>query len=208
MEMLGMKGLRGESVSRRVAAQAERYKIMKVFDVERNALLWEVTCVECGRRDKHNWGVTSTKTMVGNLRRQGWGIEENSSPTCPDCVTKEIINMSKPTAIGPDPKIARKIYAALDEHFDDIKRTYHAGWSDERVAKELDVSQEIVINIRKSAYGELAVDPAIAKLTDDITLVRMEFEEAMGNMAKSFAVRFAELDRQLAVMRGNKKAVC
>ena len=108
--------------------------------------------------------------------------------------------------IGPDPKIARKIYAALDEHFDDKKRVYLAGYSDEEVAKSLDVSQEIVISIRKAAYGELAVDSAMSKLGDDIMLVRLEFDEAINTLTKSFNIKFAELDRQFAMLRSSKKA--
>lgn len=89
------------------------------------------------------------------------------------------------TAIGPDPKIARLIYASLDEHFDEVRRLYRSGWSDERIAKEIETSPVIVSRIRAAAYGELAEDPKITALRDDLELIRMEVEE---NVAKAIAV--------------------
>ena len=109
----------------------------------------------------------------------------------------------KPVApqIGPDPKIARKIFACLDEVFDDSKRLYRDGETDDAVAKKLGVSLEIVTNIRRTAYGELAENPAISKLGEDVAMLRLEMEDAIETTRKTFLDKFNHLDAELAKLK-------
>jgi len=101
------------------------------------------------------------------------------------------------TMIKADPKIARRIYAMLDERFIDDKRIYQPGWSDEKVATTLGVSVEIVMNIRRTAYGELAEDPKVTQLRDDIELLRMEFSDEIAAISKKYYERLSALENAL-----------
>ena len=105
-------------------------------------------------------------------------------------------------AIGPAPKIARSIHAKLEELFNDKTRRYASGWSDERIAKEINTSPDLVARIRKEAYGELAEDPMVATLKDDIALLRLEFEEAIVKVTKEFIPKMAELEGRITKVTG------
>lgn len=142
---------------------------------------WSTTCDKCKRHDVLHLAENVPANVLANkFRLRGWTMTKNRAPVCKQC-TKEH-RMNKPVQIGPDPKIARKIYALLDEHFDDHKRLYRGAWSDEAVAKKLDVSVEVVISIRRAAYGELSEDPKVQRLRDDIELLRMELDEELAKL--------------------------
>ena len=186
------------------AADAEPYDLH--YGVLNGLKGWFATCA-CGMSHRVNGGPTHpTRLVISQMEKHGWLIKKNKPPVCTNCQEPKV---AKPSPqIGPDPKLARKIYAALDEHFDDVKRVYRAGCSDAWVAKFLDVSIDIVANIRVAAYGELAVDPAITKLQEDIDLVKMEMEDAFEIQRKdmdsahttirnTFNAKIAELQSRL-----------
>lgn len=100
------------------------------------------------------------------------------------------------TPTVPNLKLARKVYAALDEHFDEDKKMYRDGWNDLTISKSLGVSQDVVTRIRREAYGELAMDPKLAKLSDDIELLRMEYDDAQQKMV-AVSTRLVALEAQL-----------
>ena len=190
----------------KVRAEMAPYNV--IFAQREQQRGWFADCA-CGASHRASYPVAHPNSIIlANFEKAGWLLHRNRLPLCPECQEDKMMNPTKPIPqIAPDPKIARKIFALLDEHFDDKTRAYASGWSDERAAKELDVSLEIVIGIRRTAYGELAVDPAISKLGEDILLARMEFDEVIGNITKTFTEKFNELDRQIAMMRAKKKAV-
>ena len=101
--------------------------------------------------------------------------------------------MEKPMSVGPDPKIGRKIYGLLDSHFDDLNRTYRRGWDDTRIATEADTSVDLVTRIRREAYGELAEDPRIQVLKDDLELLRMEVTEAQNASTEKLTALFNKI---------------
>jgi uncharacterized Zn finger protein (UPF0148 family) len=150
------------------------------FSMIRNGALagrWKIACSRCGAEVTHGWDQRiSPEMMARNLKKQGWQVS-HKPPLCPACQKKEKTVVT--AQAGPDPKLARRIYQKLDEVFDEAKRRYAASWSDDKVAKDLGVSVELVAGIRDEAYGKLAEDPAIAALRDDIELFKMQFDEAM-----------------------------
>lgn len=128
--------------------------------------------------------------LAEGARKKGWSVSEGKTPLCPNCLKGNRMT-------GPDPKLARRIYALLDDHFDEAKKLYRPGWSDEKIAKELDVSQEIVVAIRTAAYGELAEDPQVTALRDDIELLRMEFSDSLAKMQADFAAKMSAVEQRL-----------
>jgi hypothetical protein len=164
---------------------------------------WYADCA-CGMSQRLHYPITNPlKVTINRYEQMGWTIKKNRQPVCATCNEKETAVALKPAPIqvGPDPKIARRIFACLDEYFDDAKKVYRPGWSDEGVAKHLGVSLEIVTNIRKSAYGELAENPEVVKLADDIILLRMELEDAFETTRKTFLEKFNYLDAELSRLR-------
>lgn len=156
---------------------------------------WIAQCA-CGAALRVNGGICHPPHVtISQLERHGWLIKKNKTPQCSNCQETKV---AKPSPqIGPDPKIARKIYAQLDEHFDDVKRAYRGSASDEWVAKTLDVSVDIVTSIRIAAYGELAEDPKVSMLRDDIELLRMEFNDTVAKMQVDFNAKIGSLSARL-----------
>jgi hypothetical protein len=100
-------------------------------------------------------------------------------------------------AIGPDPKIARRVITLLNDHFDSEKRVYEPGWSDERIAKEAAAALDFVTKYRREAYGELAEDPEIAKLRDDLKAMDDLFTGQLKQLELNFAHQINEVRGRL-----------
>lgn len=186
-----------------IRREASAYGFFPVTDPNTRKVRWHLRCA-CGHERDFGWGGdTSPDLMVKNMRNKGWQMRRAADPVCPSCQKKEKKEMHvTKTVMGPDPKIARRIYAALDDHFDDQRKLYASGWSDEKVAKEIGTSLELVTSIRREACGELAEDPEMTKLKDDIGYLRIEFEEAVSKLSKDFNARQTELEQRLGRVGG------
>jgi len=200
----------GSRIPTGLEADAALIGFKKVHDVEHNATRWTVVCQGCGTPSAHGWPTaTSPTNMARNMVRLGW-IVDRKVQKCLECIEKER-PVKAPVIAGPDPKIARRIYAALDEHFDEAKRLYRSGWDDLKVAASLEVSAEIVIRIRKEAYGDLAEDPIFQTLRDDLEMLRMEGAELgirMASQIEEHHAKITALEVRIASAPALRKAVC
>lgn len=70
--------------------------------------------------------------------------------------------------VQPSPKIARQIYALLDEMFDEQAGAYRNGYSDEKIATECSCHLNVVVKVRLAAYGELVEDTRVSALRSDM----------------------------------------
>lgn len=86
--------------------------------------------------------------------------------------------------IAPAPKISHAVFQCLDGVFDPAKRLYRSGYTDQRVAKECGTSQEVVAYLRTETFGQLAEDPRISAIRDDLELLRMEAAETFAKLQK------------------------
>jgi hypothetical protein len=199
-----------------IEQQAAEFGFEKVRLPGTRTVRWRMRC-GCGFEVLHGWQAkTSAELMVRNMRRQGWEVEHRRTPVCPKCrklygkdaFKAEEEDMSRHAAaaqLGPDPKIARRIYAKLEDVFNDQTRLYSSGWSDEKVGVELDVSPELVTRLRREAFGELAEDPAIGSLRDDITLTKMELDERVSGLKAEFEKKLTDLATRFDVILGSAR---
>lgn len=187
---------------------------------------WRVTCDGCGATRDHDWGISPQyKQGLATLTREGWRAEFKKF-TCKACISKEktvkhqtppvqmspalgelrspLVPSVAPTPIGPDPKIARKIYGLLDDHFDEKTRRYKSPWSDEKIAAAADTALALVVRIRREAYGELAEDPVLATLRDDFELLRMELQDEIGKLKNKYDEQITQLQARLFKATGVK----
>jgi hypothetical protein len=159
------------------AARAEFIKVKGPGD-QAHTVRWEIVCSACDYREAKGWGPrTSPAIMVHNFRRLGWTAGRGTKPLCPSCSRRP--EVKDQPVVGPSPKIARRVFGLLDDHFDETTKRYRAGYSDERIAKEADTAIELVMRLRREAYGELAEDPKITELRDEIELVKLGFEDTV-----------------------------
>lgn len=149
--------------------------------------------------------------IANNFKRKGWAVEDRRPPVCPDCIKRKKMPAKEtaapaPTRIGPDLKLARRVMARLDEHFDEATRLYRGGWSDARAAQEDGVSIEAVKTIRREAYGELAEDQAVTDIREEIELLRLWVDDEVKKLQSSFSSRVADLGKMLAVLQTKRPA--
>jgi hypothetical protein len=83
----------------------------------------------------------------------------------------------------PTMREMRDIMAALDSHFDDKAGAYAKGWTDRRIAEELNLPMAMVTRIRREAFGEL-------RAATDIEALRAE--------ARDLFDRLVALDAKIA----------
>jgi ribosome-binding protein aMBF1 (putative translation factor) len=184
---------------------------------------WDIECRECHTVSSHGWSHRTTAELaVKNLRRAGWEVEYGKKPLCGDCRKRHraganVVKMFDAEAVevdemvgavvtlkeepasrpsGPDLKIARRIYSTLDEHFDESIKRYREGWSDRAVAEALDVSVEIVTRIRKEAYGEIAEDPRIKEMREEVEMIALGVAEVL----ELTQTRCDELQKQIVAL--------
>lgn len=164
---------------------------------DRMAIKWVSTCQCCETERAWGWpDNTSTRFMLQNMERAGWTYDKKLGLVCDVCNEKAASKeMSKVDSINP--KLQRKVFNLLDDHFDEDKRLYRAGWSDKKIADEAQTSEQFVTSLRKGAYGELAEDPAITMIRADIN--------ALSNEAKAIADqmlnRMGEIEAKITQLR-------
>jgi hypothetical protein len=83
----------------------------------------------------------------------------------------------------PTMREMRDIVGALDSHFDDKAGAYDKGWTDRRIAEELNLPMAMVTRIRREAFGEL-------RAATDIEALRAE--------ARDLFDRLVALDAKIA----------
>ena len=178
--------------------------IRKVRGEDHRSVRWHIKCSACATDQECNWGAAiAPDAMAQNLRRRGWSVNAGKPPVCKSCQQKE--HKVKPNAPGPDPKIARRIYNLLEEHFHEETKRYRTGWDDARIASEIGTALMLVERIRREAYGELAVDPAVAALKDDLDMLRLEWDEAITNLGKAYVAKMASLEARLSQLAPARK---
>lgn len=152
---------------------------------------WTSKCICCGTERTWNWGPNyATVSQIKNAELAGWSHSKRGL-TCDECVEKEQQarrKMSSKIENLPNPKLQRKVFALLDDHFDEDKRLYRNGWTDKKIAEEAQTSEQFVATLRKGAYGELAEDPAVTALRAEIEALYAEAhkmsDELLERMAK------------------------
>jgi len=207
---VSLKTRHGGSVQQRLNLEAAKYNFTYATRNDRAA--WYVNCSVCNAESVVGAANNAPPQLIAtHFSKRGWNVGFKQPPICPECqkanrMTKTLSIPTPTLQTAPDPKIARKVYAALDERFNETTRTYAAGWSDERVAKELSVALPLVVGIRTSAYGELAEDPRITKLREDVEFLRMEFEEEITKLTAKYANRVKELQELIYSLLRHPKA--
>ncbi len=97
------------------------------------------------------------------------------------------IAQQKPRPLTP--LETRKAFNLLDKLFDDVAGRYATGWSDERVAAEIDVPRASLTAARDEAYGKLKSNPEVDKLLELVERLQKESDQ---------------IDKQIATLTGEQ----
>lgn len=153
-------------------------------------------CSECTRSEAVHVGKPSgslnASFLIKKMRQKGWAVGLNAShDVCPECrgigrrtkktTEPETIDMSNVTPIkhADAPPVMTKedrriIFSKIDEHYVDETSGYSDGWSDEKVAKDLNVPRAWVSQIREDNFG-----PEVGEtVTKDFALISEQIVKA------------------------------
>lgn len=108
-------------------------------------------------------------------------------PSILEAAVKESVMSIEELSPASNARTKLKVINLIQGNFDEAIHRYHAGWSDERVAKDaggLDITY--VAKIRVEFFGQLAEDPAVKELQDELAMLVLESEEQL-KKAKALA---------------------
>jgi hypothetical protein len=127
------------------------------------------------------------------FRHAGWRLDPH---VCPDCQQKETkernVSAAKPSTAAMKAQV--QMFTLLSAWFDADKGAYATGWNDQRVAKETGLALDLVVEYRRTGFGELKEPSEVAALRNDINAL----EALQRESAASFAQGVAELRAKLA----------
>lgn len=184
------------------AAAKEGFYIKRIATGGRPATRWACKCAKCDKEQVWGWDAgTSPEFMIKNLRREKW-THDKRGPICDTCTNDEK-SEKRVSKLEPlsNPKLQRKVFALLNDHFDEERRLYKSGWSDKKIAEAADTSEHYVASVRCEAYGELAEDPAITAMKAEIDALASEAKtvademmERMGQIEAKITQLYTRLD--------------
>lgn len=160
-----------------------------------------VKCSACEAFE--NMPVTSKTAMppemiVKRMQARGWVMgHRRRHDLCPKCATKKasapkVTRIADYIAEMPKPKEPpmpieqprkptrdekRLIVLAIEDHYDDATHSYAAGWSDDKIAADLNVPRKWVSDLREEFYGPV-VDPELAELERKVKSLSTDLEAA------------------------------
>ncbi len=147
----------------------------------RPGIILKCSTAEC----PNNWSVELAMPPSAIRQKagaQGWTIAKKfKSASCPECAAKPAISATEDEPMNPkndtQKRLFRQVMTLLEEHYDEPNKCYEDGWSDAKIAGELEVSTEFVAKIRDDFFGP-AEDSRIGDLRVEITTVRTELAKA------------------------------
>lgn len=137
------------------------------FDPWRRGRCLCPTCVNARRARRTNTNELIEKkgvTMIG---------ERVTAAVVPTVASdKAVADVREPTISE-----MRKIISMLEGKFDDVARIYIKGWTDRRVAEELQLPMAMITKVRREAFGELKVADDIQELRDDFNKLLQQMSD-------------------------------
>lgn len=150
--------------------------------------------------------------VVKHMLNHGWTCGTN--PVCPEHSRKPRKSNHQPQhaqkdapamATAPDTKpqptdaakrAKRMVYQALEDYYDDTKKAYRPGHSDDTIAKETGASLDFVRKIREEDFGPLGIPPELQTLIDHVASLRSEITTA----CSSYQVRIDSINSRIATL--------
>lgn len=186
---------------------------------------YEIICAKCRDADmvpKGECGPTHPP-IAKKFQRAGWEVgATESGDVCPACQTKwqrknAMKTTGSTTPLPPPPPPAQittagtptpgasaritDVYMALEDAYDRSARDYRPGWTDERIARELGVSVELVAKRRAADFGPVKVDTFADDLDDAVKGLGSEIA-SMRRFSDDLAAKITALETRQTVLEG------
>ncbi len=135
------------------------------------------------RHGRSKWNCPlHTKQAISAARRAA-ATDKNLKPT-EACMTnaRAALADEQPQKVVPlrelTPQETRRAVVQLEEVFDDAAGKYAAGWSDQRVAEELDIPRANLTALRDQMFGPLQVNPELERAIELLAGLETETADA------------------------------
>lgn len=164
-----------------------------------NTVRATLQCSRCPKKGDVNARNMSGRALDAKFIQIGWRVDPH---LCPDCQRK---SKEKPMATDPSPAAAKaqvKMITLLSEHFDTEGGRYVAEWSDERIAKETNLSKDSVAKFRVAAFGEIREPTELALIRADINALEKLSSDNQAAIAQDIAQlrsRLADASKKLGL---------
>ena len=177
----------------------------------------EIVCGACGEKlfvvnTSRSWTLPD-EAVAQRARAAGWvlgsRVRHDRCPRCESNAKKEKTMSETKDKPAPTPAASKRItalYMMLEDHYDREAKCYRNGQSDERIAKELSLSVELVVKRREQDFGPLVAPPCAVTPEVKAALAAMrwrvtEAEKALDTLNAELATVRAHLN-DLAQLMG------
>jgi len=109
------------------------------------------------------------------------------------------MNMGSPTITPTTVTALRKVFSILEDNFDPVQGAYIQGYSDERVAKETNISVDAVKKYRVDGFGKLKPPTEFAQAVSDLEEVQglfIKYESEVKDKIKDLRARILIMQRK------------
>jgi hypothetical protein len=129
-------------------------------------------CPDCTTKPTNN----DTDSELKKLERKMAQQPPPNTPEPPPIVQEPQPQPAVVTPREPTSDQRTLIRKLLDANFDDELGFYAAGWSDARIAEEVNVPRLVVERLRDTAFGPLKVTPEIVALREEVAKLFAKLE--------------------------------
>ena len=186
------------------------------WDVDRKGLKWAY-CPDCVRARRNR---RTTKqpppSNVHTLRPIAAAMARASAEKISQ---SPLANVQEPQAHQPEPSTQeapvstnvepralsagqyRKVINLLEEHFHDTAGLYATGWSDQRIAEEVDAPRASVAKLREEAFGVLKIDPAVKAELDALQVAINKANDDIAVFSDRSSKHLASLESRVVALK-------
>jgi hypothetical protein len=130
--------------------------------------------------------------------RQGWQIDKKwREALCPTCAAAKKEQESKEAMTANAKKGTRRVWALLEEHYNEDTKCYDPEWSDERISNESGLSIEVVATTRAEHFGPIE-DPRITELRAEVEAQAAALQAARAELESLVRAEPDKLDKAIA----------
>ena len=172
----------------------------------------KIVCGSCNREESHfannHGGSIPVEGMIKIFSRKGWSVGSHPKwDRCPACVSKELQDKRKPNPAwkpsengdaivsvkkaDPPPVMTKEdrriIFAKIDEVYIDENSGYKPGWTDIKIALDLNVPRGWVTQIRSENFGDEGMNEDVRALVSEHEKLKIECE-AMKDLLKTIDI--------------------
>lgn len=198
----------------RTNTSGRKFKVLAIAHGDRNIWKTRIICHACPYENvlehirngpmepeeyflKHHWAVGTNEQgdmcpqciEDRRLQRRLKGAKDMKEETSSrEVKTDKPVRAEEPRRANPTE--VRIVLKTIEDHWNDDTNRYESGWSDQRIANDLNVPVQWITSEREHAFGEIGINPDLERyieMHNDLTRIIGEHDKAMVLLTTSVA---------------------